>query len=202
MLWRCGSSPRVRGTGPRINGAGVQTAVHPRVCGEQTVFNDCGKSKPGSSPRVRGTDRRAVQSCGDPRFIPACAGNRCRNLQPRRRNAVHPRVCGEQGRFPTSPPKADGSSPRVRGTDLIDQVNPTSRRFIPACAGNSRSFMTMTGANSVHPRVCGEQFVLSPFLRSCLGSSPRVRGTVPESNWPIASGRFIPACAGNRARPR
>ena len=70
-----GSSPRVRGTAfdwqcrdlfrrfiPACAGnrasrslSVVFASVHPRVCGEQTVFNKEFFNVPGSSPRVRGT---------------------------------------------------------------------------------------------------------------------------------------------------
>ena len=112
-----GSSPRVRGTGrwpqrgsmserfiPACagNSAGLDNApldypVHPRVCGEQRCWSVCAESGGGSSPRVRGTGMsgRSISSAG--RFIPACAGNSFLALLRLPRQAVHPRVCGEQG---------------------------------------------------------------------------------------------------------
>jgi len=114
-----GSSPRVRGTGvtaqnpncdwrfiPACAGNSHQpdptpshAAVHPRVCGEQSATRPATCSAIGSSPRVRGTARAARAALGVGRFIPACAGNsRCR-ARPAPRNAVHPRVCGEQRQF-------------------------------------------------------------------------------------------------------
>ena len=112
---------------------------------------------------------------------------------------VHPRVCGEQvPAWPWQKPCA-GSSPRVRGTvsdrrqfDIVD-------RFIPACAGNSAQLFGRPSANTVHPRVCGEQLILisRSWLRS--GSSPRVRGTEVLGKIRTGSMRFIPACAGNRS---
>ena len=90
-----------------------------------------------------------------------------------------------------------GSSPRVRGTRKSIPSNRTSRRFIPACAGNTEDQDASAVAGTVHPRVCGEHFPL--FFRHCceFGSSPRVRGTraLLRAGW--RSGRFIPACAGN-----
>ena len=50
----------------------------------------------------------------------------------------------------------------------------------------------------VHPRVCGEQFFHTRHLILIVGSSPRVRGTAAGAVLGVCSGRFIPACAGNR----
>ena len=134
----------------------------------------------GSSPRVRGTDRlrRRRQPLG--RFIPARAGNRCRDA-------------------------ADnlwvGSSPRVRGTDAVFATEDHWMRFIPARAGNRPKLSIFRRLPTVHPRACGEQPPMPIRDRSTAGSSPRVRGA-PQPVHPRACGelhsRFIPARAGNR----
>ena len=112
-------------------------------------------------------------------------------------NAVHPRVCGEQGGHGGVGLCRRGSSPRVRGTVKPDCVAHRLLRFIPACAGNSRICAGNGRAAAVHPRVCGEQRA-SPSLRVMrTGSSPRVRGTDGVARQPCAGERFIPACAGN-----
>ena len=50
---------------------------------------------------------------------------------------------------------------------------------------------------TVHPRVCGEH-VCCMVIGSCpIGSSPRVRGTLPLPLIDTFIIRFIPACAGN-----
>ena len=93
-----GSSPRVRGTGRSALGSKIISrfipacagnrpypaarsnpqSVHPRVCGEQTRSSIAIKASFGSSPRVRGTVPRQYHHSDSSRFIPACAGNRCR----------------------------------------------------------------------------------------------------------------------------
>jgi len=95
-----GSSPRVRGTaaernkrnpGPRFIPARAgnrenprpgpdATAVHPRACGEQDQAEGRLDMSSGSSPRVRGTGPADHQGFRVARFIPARAGNRCRNM--------------------------------------------------------------------------------------------------------------------------
>ena len=177
QAWQLGSSPRVRGTGVDDGGhqidirfipacAGNSTGsgrrlvplpVHPRVCGEQNHANSA--------------------ICCRKRFIPACAGNR--QAQPARRvaRAVHPRVCGEQFGEVLREVTRDGSSPRVRGTDVPDLPTDSDLRFIPACAGNSPHRPGKRKRYAVHPRVCGEQIIHRRHPPNRRGSSPRVRGT-------------------------
>ena len=94
-----------------------------------------------------------------------------------------------------------GSSPRVRGTGLLDRQPAWHFRFIPACAGNSTRAKPSSSRKPVHPRVCGEQKGerLVPALTN--GSSPRVRGTgCTDARHRVLRG-FIPACAGNSSTP-
>ena len=49
----------------------------------------------------------------------------------------------------------------------------------------------------VHPRVCGEHFLLEYQWFKDAGSSPRVRGTYYYPVDGVQFPRFIPACAGN-----
>ena len=91
-----------------------------------------------------------------------------------------------------------GSSPRVRGTAKTGKARLTASRFIPACAGNSRSAISKISRRTVHPRVCGEQLRSLGYTVIAGGSSPRVRGTGSLSRSRPYSRRFIPACAGNR----
>ena len=72
-----------------------------------------------------------------------------------------------------------------------------SKRFIPACAGNTARQRNGTHERSVHPRVCGEHLLPRKQVLMCHGSSPRVRGTLLTFSASIVSLRFIPACAGN-----
>ena len=151
-----GSSPRVRGTeepyrhrqvktrfipacaGNRMT-AGCEagsTTVHPRVCGEQIVYFSLPTSWAGSSPRVRGTVCLATSFGVIDRFIPACAGNRSGYSGLGWARSVHPRVCGEQHRCWMQVQDDVGSSPRVRGTALLEAQDLGEGRFIPACAGN------------------------------------------------------------------
>ena len=153
---RYGSSPRVRGTPPDLvvftaprrfipacagntsfpSGIAPRTAVHPRVCGEHCTVAVILFTLGGSSPRVRGTP--ALEPAAVPMWL------------------VHPRVCGEHEYQDGELRGLTGSSPRVRGTPQRRRSRVETRRFIPACAGNTRGDIGENGAVTVHPRVCGE----------------------------------------------
>ena len=73
-------------------------------------------------------------------------------------------------------------------------------RITPACAGNRSLSSSVIAGSKDHPRVCGEQCSHRLLLLLCVGSPPRVRGTVEEETgepWEIG---ITPACAGNRGR--
>ena len=142
------------------------------------------------------------------RFIPACAGNSTLPSSNCPRSTVHPRVCGELAVRAVRQESHGGSSPRVRGTQSRRLRARPHARFIPACAGNSRSSEFCRAPIPVHPRVCGELLGVCLFAVGAAGSSPRVRGTHPVAPLRAQPVRFIPACAGNSpsgvtgARPR
>ena len=176
-----GSSPRVRGTRATTRIRARCRAVHPRVCGERWRRPNETGLRCGSSPRVRGTHTHGPDRAALVRFIPACAGNAARPCRAAKRPPVHPRVCGE--RPPDRPPASamGGSSPRVRGTRATTRIRARCR--------------------AVHPRVCGERWRRPNETGLRCGSSPRVRGTHTHGPDRAALVRFIPACAGNAARP-
>ena len=134
-LGREGPSPRVRGIRPPIDrdrqrpgsipacagnprstsASPTWSGVHPRVCGESTLYITHAFKRPGPSPRVRGIPLEAFASLIVAGSIPACAGNpssgRCSSSSTR----VHPRVCGESLDTACRLITQAGPSPRVRG---------------------------------------------------------------------------------------
>ena len=194
----CGPSPRVRGT--RVSqGTPHQTqrsipacagntsitpppphsfAVHPRVCGEHTPDTRALALGLRSIPACAGnTGCVAVVLAGQSGPSPRVRGTLERLRLERPSTSVHPRVCGEHGRFdsvmtvafrsipacagntnfptPASAPR-NGPSPRVRGTLQRECLLRLLWRSIPACAGNTRPLPGLPKAAPVHPRVCGE----------------------------------------------
>ncbi len=187
------------GAGNRVSSRYLprRTTVHPRGCGERAGSKGRTVNVYGSSPRVRGTDGVTYRCEAGVRFIPAGAGNGCREPACRNRTTVHPRGCGERNRHNKSFHRTAGSSPRVRGTDG-EIIHPlANQRFIPARAGNSDACYPQSAPQTVHPRPCGEQMQKLDYSRISYGSSPPVRGTdFFHCFWAFPT-RFIPARAGN-----
>ena len=176
--------------------------VHPRERGEQDGdFIEIDWLN-GSSPRARGTETRMPSRTATRRFIPASAGNRYVLNRCFGGVAVHPRERGEQGATVRTPRNPIGSSPRARGTDSLRGFGSPRGRFIPASAGNRSSRRTPTAPKPVHPRERGEQRRTSAGVQTCVGSSPRARGTEPGQGPHVSRMRFIPASAGNREPSR
>ncbi len=98
--------------------------------------------------------------------------------------------------------QSSGSSPRVRGTDGLQDREKVEYRFIPAGAGNRAAPTLEPVSKPVHPRGCGEQASTAEPMKAAAGSSPRVRGTELAAHLGEARERFIPAGAGNSRAPR
>ena len=109
-------------------------------------------------------------------------------------------MCGEHGFSESKLVISPGSSPRVRGTLLVDLLLLDAPGIIPACAGNTSSPIFIVFSVRDHPRVCGEHEIGSCFAGGNEGSSPRVRGTRSPSCCALQNRGIIPACAGNTCR--
>ena len=70
-------------------------------------------------------------------------------------------------------------------------------RIIPADAGSTMIFTTLTGYTADHPRGCGEHLVRRSNKRAADGSSPRMRGAPPHPPRTAPRSRIIPADAGS-----
>ena len=199
---RAGSSPRARGTVARRPRRQRRRRFIPACAGNRSPsLSAC--SACAVHPRVRGEQLVVVNTPFQRlRFIPACAGNRTNRRCDPGASTVHPRVRGEQSVFGGQLARLSGSSPRARGTGQCACRRRPTRRFIPACAGNSRRRRFWVSASAVHPRVRGEQICCEVTPTSENGSSPRARGTGFHTTRLWRFDRFIPACAGNRIRFR
>ena len=189
--------PARAGNGERSTGCRSSCTVHPRACGERPWTHSPRPARIGSSPRVRGTAVTVPDALAVARFIPARAGNGLGSRDGSQSRAVHPRACGERTPTISSISVSIGSSPRVRGTVLWGNPPDSMWRFIPARAGNGLGARCPPGLRRVHPRACGERAAACCCGANIVGSSPRVRGTEPIPGSRYASGRFIPARAGN-----
>ncbi len=131
------------------------------------------------------------------RFSPACAGNSSPDRIRRTRIPVQPRVRGELKNSTHRLGSSIGSAPRARGTPVSRISRCTSRRFSPACAGNSLMRLSRHRSATVQPRVRGELDFPGCQTATEDGSAPRARGTRGAVTYYKAVRRFSPACAGN-----
>ena len=186
-----------------------------------------GQRHPQPSPACRMRPSVHPCSCGNtsarlcpqtqPPVYPAPAGNTRPRTPGHAPAPVHPRACGEHDVVRGTRITGFGSSPRLRGTHLDDDLLRLGQRFIPAPAGNTTGWRTAAttatvhpapagntvapaptpSLSTVHPRACGEH-ASGPFLSwAASGSSPRLRGTPAGGSRPTPTLRFIPAPAGN-----
>ncbi len=93
--------------------------------------------------------------------------------------------------------KLDGSSSRVWGTPLLEQLDRVADRFIPTGVGNTRRSTCSARSSAVHPHGCGEHEGGSVPISRGPGSSPRVWGTPSPSFVCVTATRFIPTGVGN-----
>ncbi len=135
------------------------------------------------------------------RIIPAPAGNTYRPKALLPSPADHPRACGEHGRGARELGPFPGSSPRLRGTPLGKGDCLRRQRIIPAPAGNTCAEQQNQQTRPDHPRACGEHVCRCMDTASCLGSSPRLRGTPGMHIGHDCHARIIPAPAGNTPGP-
>ena len=150
----------------------------------------------GLSPRVRGNLRLSATETGDPRSIPACAGEPHVRTESERVHEVYPRVCGGTLVFGGTDKSYKGLSPRVRGNPGGTRPGASLAGSIPACAGEPLPSLGSRSRNRVYPRVCGGTIPHIPTCRPRRGLSPRVRGNLWRLDAAGRRFRSIPACAG------
>ena len=112
-------------------------------------------------------------------------------------SAVHPRERGERDLVSVEFGPFGGSSPRARGTELLERRDVHLGRFIPASAGNGSRRSATPSSAPVHPRERGERCACACACVHRYGSSPRARGTGAARVDAGVLHRFIPASAGN-----
>ena len=138
--------------------------------------------------------------CG---IIPAHAGLTITSAGRTRWTRDHPRACGAHPCPVRSRFFYPGSSPRMRGSQLLHSLLYSSSGIIPAHAGLTAVCCFLLFSCRDHPRACGAHPV-SPFRCAPRpGSSPRMRGSRNVTyNRAITNG-IIPAHAGltPQARP-
>ena len=152
-----GPSPRLRGTLHHIVLEGCTIGIipalagntlflathfravwdHPRACGEHNYRIIPINPEQGSSPRLRGTPDLGQSATMHAGIIPALAGNTVMLGMSSMTAWDHPRACGEHFALVSLMLSRLGSSPRLRGTHLVDAGLHGRVGIIPALAGNT-----------------------------------------------------------------
>ena len=136
-----------------------------------------------------------------PGIIPADAGSTSTVLDPETADRDHPRGCGEHAAKHLGRHYVGGSSPRMRGALSHHPRMLHHSGIIPADAGSTTGVNPEIYVSEDHPRGCGEHVLKNPQIVSKLsddeGSSPRMRGALPQSAQSRGGLRIIPADAGS-----
>ena len=113
-----GLSPRVRGSPatPWVTAWWRGTTVYPRACGGAGIYQQLPLADTGLSPRVRGSRAGGAAEAAGGGSIPARAGEPPRNSRKPGRCSVYPRACGGAYATIEAHIRAEGLSPRVRGS--------------------------------------------------------------------------------------
>ncbi len=169
---------------------------HPRVGGENSVFDFGFSFGVGPSPRGRGKRDAAPFRNRLLRAIPAWAGKTAAPPMLSMVPAGHPRVGGEN--VPLMNPTIDSSGPSPRGRGKLPsyETEPTADRAIPAWAGKTAFASSLARCLAGHPRVGGENMRLSDWPAPEVGPSPRGRGKLCRVHPGADPERAIPAWAG------
>ena len=151
-----GSSPRMRGTPKRTPPPPRPPRIIPAYAGNTSHILRWRGAIMGSSPRMRGTRLKGSYHMPTFGIIPAYAGNTCPKLAASMLHRDHPRVCGEHTASTQVLRRSLGSSPRMRGTHVVEQDFKRVAGIIPAYAGNTNWMRSLAEYERDHPRVCGE----------------------------------------------
>ena len=196
----CGPSPPVRGkqvsrSFDLANGRSI-----PARAGEAA-----GSPVPAGVPQVHprpcgGSQTAELQAGPLPRSIPARAGEAGACGSRTSPSSVHPRPCGGSRTTIHHVRRFRGPSPPVRGKLFLSGYLLSSRRSIPARAGEAVGHAVTHSREWVHPRPCGGSS--KPTMRALvpLGPSPPVRGKRRSGRHQHAVNRSIPARAGEALR--
>ena len=144
--------------------------------------------------RGKGPDDRAHPLV--PGITPACAGKRKPHLHKKGCTWDHPRVCGEKCPNCGRKMKQQGSPPRMRGKDGVNDSAQAVTGITPAYAGKRLLVLPDHISGQDHPRVCGEKMVSMIPHRRSRGSPPRMRGKGCLYFLTTSAARITPAYAG------
>jgi len=145
---------------------------------------------------VRGRLFRTPTFTLRPGLIPAGAGQTVGLFRVVLAYRAHPRGCGADCVGAADAVASLGSSPRVRGRQLVHLLGGELLGLIPAGAGQTCSAEVEASACGAHPRGCGADVPAKLVTVAVMGLSPRVRGRHLRILAARVSEGLIPAGAG------
>ena len=108
----------------------------------------------------------------------------------------HPRACGAHMYILHTWDKTRGSSPRMRGSLRFYPNVASTIGIIPAHAGLTLLQNPNVPNKRDHPRACGAHHIFAHLSATVVGSSPRMRGSLPSKYRLSRPEGIIPAHAG------
>ena len=128
---------------------------HPRACGAHLPISTGETAGMGSSPRMRGSQLRIINGINETGIIPAHAGLTALTIAFSRSAKDHPRACGAHRLRHKLQSCHPGSSPRMRGSLIVQHRCTTHTGIIPAHAGLTSQSLQGQNLAGDHPRACG-----------------------------------------------
>ena len=177
------------------------TAVYPRACGGTPIVGTGIDAVLGLSPRLRGNRVQYLRDGLPIGSIPAPAGEPSMSAIARCLSRVYPRACGGTISPLVRATLNVGLSPRLRGNRRRYSSQHSSRRSIPAPAGEPRGCGVCLVAGGVYPRACGGTTNRPVSGSRVSGLSPRLRGNQLRTRNVQRRIGSIPAPAGEPLRP-
>ena len=150
---------------------------HPRIRGEHLPSQPAATLMPGSSPHTRGAPTRLLVKVRGKRIIPAYAGSTTSCSGETMRDGDHPRIRGEHEDEFVEDEGSDGSSPHTRGAHDIARDNTAATRIIPAYAGSTITYWSLSSNFWDHPRIRGEHWAMTRMEADALRIIPAYAGS-------------------------
>ena len=155
-------------------------------------------------PRARGRHPIRVFKHAFFRNTPACAGKTVLRLLLMKPTRKHPRVRGEDIHRVVCYFSYGETPPRARGRRVAPCAIPELIGNTPACAGKTSGSGRTSGSGQKHPRVRGEDIIVTGWPFTSSETPPRARGRRYCLRISFVAMRNTPACAGktlsNRTR--
>ena len=133
--WPAGIIPAHAGLTQRYRRSGEYSGDHPRACGAHPIGTRLPSHLKGSSPRMRGSPNRNSSTKSSKGIIPAHAGLTCDHSICYPFPKDHLRACGAHPLVSPLISTFSGSSPRMRGSQMISLFLCWLLGIIPAHAG-------------------------------------------------------------------